>query len=123
MAQALEDKDQAPDADVALTKARDVAWVEWAALVQAPAQGDNVSVRRAALPSRIRSARLVITPIARNAAGKWYEDRLGGTDFGGVPDSNNLDAVMAKDPLGRVACETLVTTGLALISGEITTDS
>jgi S-adenosylmethionine synthetase len=34
-----------------------------------------------------------------------------------------LDAVMAKDPLGRVACETLVSTGLALISGEISTDS
>jgi S-adenosylmethionine synthetase len=34
-----------------------------------------------------------------------------------------LDAIMAKDPLGRVACETLVTTGLALIAGEITTDS
>src|SRR6187549_2102894 len=31
-----------------------------------------------------------------------------------------LDAVMAEDPLGRVACETLVTTGLAMISGEIT---
>jgi len=34
-----------------------------------------------------------------------------------------LDAVMAKDPLGRVACETLVSTGLALVAGEITTDS
>src|SRR5512142_1652627 len=32
-----------------------------------------------------------------------------------------LDSVMAEDPLGRVACETLVTTGLAMISGEITT--
>jgi S-adenosylmethionine synthetase len=32
-----------------------------------------------------------------------------------------LDAVMAEDPVGRVACETLVTTGLAMISGEITT--
>ncbi|MGZ8853734.1 MAG: methionine adenosyltransferase [Thermoanaerobaculia bacterium] len=32
-----------------------------------------------------------------------------------------LDAVIAEDPLGRVACETLVTTGLAMISGEITT--
>jgi S-adenosylmethionine synthetase len=32
-----------------------------------------------------------------------------------------LDAVMAEDPSGRVACETLVTTGLAMISGEITT--
>ena len=34
-----------------------------------------------------------------------------------------LDAIMAEDPEGRVACETLVTTGLALITGEITTCS
>lgn len=33
-----------------------------------------------------------------------------------------LDAVMEEDPFGRVACETFVTTGLALIGGEITTD-
>jgi len=33
-----------------------------------------------------------------------------------------LDAVIAQDPYGRVACETLVTTGLAVIAGEITTD-
>jgi S-adenosylmethionine synthetase len=32
-----------------------------------------------------------------------------------------LDAILAQDPLGRVACETLVTTGLAMIAGEITT--
>jgi S-adenosylmethionine synthetase len=32
-----------------------------------------------------------------------------------------LDAIIAKDPKGRVACETLVTTGLAMIAGEITT--
>ena len=32
-----------------------------------------------------------------------------------------LDAVLAQDPLSRVACETLVTTGLALVAGEITT--
>jgi S-adenosylmethionine synthetase len=32
-----------------------------------------------------------------------------------------LDYVMADDPMGRVACETLVTTGLALVAGEITT--
>ena len=32
-----------------------------------------------------------------------------------------LDAILADDPMGRVACETLVTTGLALIAGEITT--
>ena len=32
-----------------------------------------------------------------------------------------LDAVLAQDPHGRVACETLVSTGLVVISGEITT--
>jgi len=32
-----------------------------------------------------------------------------------------LDAILEKDPHGRVACETLVTTGLAFIAGEITT--
>ena len=32
-----------------------------------------------------------------------------------------LDAIMAQDPEGRVACETLVNTGMAVISGEITT--
>jgi S-adenosylmethionine synthetase len=32
-----------------------------------------------------------------------------------------LDAILSEDPKGRVACETLVTTGLALIAGEITT--
>jgi S-adenosylmethionine synthetase len=34
-----------------------------------------------------------------------------------------LDAVMDKDPKGRVACETLVTTGLVVIAGEITTET
>ncbi len=32
-----------------------------------------------------------------------------------------LDAILAKDPAGRVACETLVTTGMAMVAGEITT--
>ncbi len=32
-----------------------------------------------------------------------------------------LDAIYEKDPNGRVACETMVTTGLAFVSGEITT--
>lgn len=34
-----------------------------------------------------------------------------------------LDAVLSEDPTGRVACETLVTTGLVVIAGEITTDA
>jgi S-adenosylmethionine synthetase len=33
-----------------------------------------------------------------------------------------LDSVLEQDPKGRVACETLVTTGCAVIAGEITTD-
>ena len=32
-----------------------------------------------------------------------------------------LDSILAQDPIARVACETLVTTGLAIIAGEITT--
>ncbi len=34
-----------------------------------------------------------------------------------------LDAVLEKDPLGRVACETALTTGTALVFGEISTDA
>jgi S-adenosylmethionine synthetase len=34
-----------------------------------------------------------------------------------------LDAILTKDPAARVACETLVTTGLAVVAGEITTDT
>jgi S-adenosylmethionine synthetase len=32
-----------------------------------------------------------------------------------------LDAILANDPAGRVACETLVTTGMAVVAGEIST--
>jgi S-adenosylmethionine synthetase len=34
-----------------------------------------------------------------------------------------LDAVLRDDPYGRVACETLVNTGLVVVSGEISTDT
>ncbi|HKR14279.1 MAG TPA: methionine adenosyltransferase [Pyrinomonadaceae bacterium] len=34
-----------------------------------------------------------------------------------------LDAALAVDPMARVACETLVTTGLVVVAGEITTDA
>ena len=33
-----------------------------------------------------------------------------------------LDSIIEKDPYGRVACETMVTTGMAVVAGEITTD-
>src|SRR5436309_7596561 len=32
-----------------------------------------------------------------------------------------LDAIIGQDPIGRVACETLLTTGLVVVAGEITT--
>src|ERR1700730_8517492 len=32
-----------------------------------------------------------------------------------------LDAILAQDPTGRVACEKLLTTGLVVVAGEITT--
>src|SRR5258706_14468240 len=34
-----------------------------------------------------------------------------------------LDAILVEDPNARVACETLVTTGMAVIAGEITTST
>ena len=34
-----------------------------------------------------------------------------------------LDAIITKDPYGRVACETLLTTGLVIVAGEITTEA
>jgi len=34
-----------------------------------------------------------------------------------------LDAILAKDSYGRVACETLLTTGLVIVAGEITTEA
>jgi S-adenosylmethionine synthetase len=34
-----------------------------------------------------------------------------------------LDAILAEDPAGRVACETLLTTGLVVVAGEITTEA
>ena len=34
-----------------------------------------------------------------------------------------LDAVLSKDPMGRVACETFITVGLVIVGGEITTNT
>ena len=34
-----------------------------------------------------------------------------------------LDAMLAQDPMSRVACETLVTTGLVVVAGEVTTEA
>ena len=50
------------------------------------------------------------------SVGKGHPDKLADQ----ISDSV-LDALLAQDPFSRVACETLVTTGLAVIVGEITT--
>ena len=34
-----------------------------------------------------------------------------------------LDAILADDPKGRVACETMVTTGMVVLAGEISTET
>jgi S-adenosylmethionine synthetase len=34
-----------------------------------------------------------------------------------------LDAIMREDPTGRVACETLVKTGVVIVAGEVTTSA
>src|SRR6476659_8959238 len=34
-----------------------------------------------------------------------------------------LDAILSRDPAGRVACETLVTTGMAVVAGKATTET
>ena len=34
-----------------------------------------------------------------------------------------LDAILTLDPLGRVACETMVKTGVVIVAGEITTSA
>src|SRR5476649_2483071 len=34
-----------------------------------------------------------------------------------------LDAILEQDPRGRVACETLITTGVAVVAGEVTTNA
>ncbi len=49
---------------------------------------------------------------------KGHPDKIADQISDGV-----LDAILEQDPTGRVACETLVTTGLAMIAGEVTTSA
>ncbi len=50
------------------------------------------------------------------AVGMGHPDKLADQISDGV-----LDAIFAQDPYSRVACETMVTTGMAVVAGEITT--
>lgn len=50
------------------------------------------------------------------SVGEGHPDKMADQISDGV-----LDAILAVDPKGRVACETLLTTGLVVVAGEITT--
>ncbi|OHB72926.1 MAG: methionine adenosyltransferase, partial [Planctomycetes bacterium RBG_13_63_9] len=50
------------------------------------------------------------------AVGGGHPDKLADQISDGI-----LDALLAEDPFSRVACETMVTTGIAIVAGEITT--
>jgi S-adenosylmethionine synthetase len=52
------------------------------------------------------------------AVSQGHPDKLADQISDGI-----LDALIAKDPASRVACETLVTTGMAFVAGEITTQA
>ena len=47
---------------------------------------------------------------------EWHPDNIADQISDAV-----LDAILAQDPVGRVACETLLTTGLVVVAGEVTT--
>src|SRR5215207_5099824 len=78
----------------------------------------------AAIPSVPFPAPMTTQPLSDNeflftseSVTEGHPDKIADQISDGV-----LDAVMAEDPDGRVACETLVNTGLVVVAGEITTD-
>ncbi|MDD5613629.1 MAG: methionine adenosyltransferase [Candidatus Omnitrophica bacterium] len=56
--------------------------------------------------------------ITSESVTKGHPDKMADTISDAI-----LDAIIDKDPDGRVACETLLTTGLAFVAGEITTNT
>ena len=54
--------------------------------------------------------------ISSESVTEGHPDKLADQVSDGV-----LDAILAQDPMGRVACETLVTTGVIMVAGEIST--
>ena len=109
----------------------------------APARGREASGRPARSPDADRLRRrgrqradVHRLPPGRNTQLAWA--RMSARSFSftsesvteGHPDKiadqisdSVLDAVLAEDPQGRVACETLITTGLVVVAGEITTET
>src|SRR5207253_4977077 len=73
-------------------------------------------LRGLAVPSRAMSGRSF--QFSSESVTEGHPDKIADQ----ISDSV-LDVVLADDPTGRVACETLITTGLVVVAGEITTDT
>jgi S-adenosylmethionine synthetase len=69
-------------------------------------------------PSRIPEIRLSRHLFTSESVTEGHPDKIADQTSDAV-----LDAILTDDPNGRVACEVLVTTGLAIVAGEITTST
>lgn len=78
-----------------------------------PDSGDAGSVRRLVIQRRISVEKLLFTS---ESVTEGHPDKM----CDAISDAI-LDALMKKDPMSRVACETCTTTGLVMVMGEITT--
>ena len=83
-----------------------------AASVREPIRGDAATLRRT--HDQLSDNEYLFTS---ESVTEGHPDKIADQISDGV-----LDAVLRDDPYGRVACETLVNTGLVVVSGEISTD-
>src|SRR5580693_3492151 len=89
-----------------------------------PGRAGNMGVSAPHFPRRPQDRRDVLSEAKRNflftseSVTEGHPDKIADQISDAV-----LDEVMRQDPQGRVACETLVTTGLVVVSGEITTSA
>ena len=103
-------------ATVALTDKRSVARAILQSVVELRS---GVSSTDPAEPEqRIRSSSVSKYTFTSESVTEGHPDKMADQVSDAV-----LDAILAEDPNGRVACETLLTTGLCVVAGEITTSA
>lgn len=73
---------------------------------------------QAELMTRMRNTRVKNYLFTSESVSEGHPDKMADQISDGI-----LDAILAQDPKGRVACETLLTTGLIVVGGEITTSA
>lgn len=78
-----------------------------------PASRPGAAIQRSASKRKVLARRHLLTS---ESVTEGHPDKIADQISDAV-----LDAIYEKDPNGRVACETLVTTGLVVVAGEITT--